>query len=102
MGPSEEQGFRQLEAKDRQLTAAGDTAIAVCRLLTRSRANGTVIEAPVAQVVSVREGCIVELRRSTGTFPITEARLSRAKIRSHLTHEVFEHAVRLRQMLAII
>ena len=56
------QAFDQLEVKDRQLVAAGDTAIAVCRLVTRSRANGAVIEAPMAEVVTVRNDRIVDFR----------------------------------------
>ncbi|WP_419826323.1 nuclear transport factor 2 family protein [Sphingomonas sp.] len=56
------EAFDALEVKDRQLVASGDTAVAICRLVTRSRVNGSTINAPMAQVVRVREGRIVEFR----------------------------------------
>lgn len=54
--------FDQLEVKDLQLFARGDTVVAACRLVTRSRATGTVLDAPMTQVVTVRSELIVDFR----------------------------------------
>ena len=54
--------FDQLGVKDRQLFAVGDIVVAVCRLVTRSRSNGKVLDAPMAQVVTVKGDRIVEFR----------------------------------------
>ena len=54
--------FDQLEVKDRPSIADGDTAITICRLVTRSRANGAVFDAPMAQVVKVRNDRILAFR----------------------------------------
>ena len=54
--------FDQLEVKDRHLVSTGDVAVAVCRLVTRSRANGSILDAPMAQVVTVRDDRITEFR----------------------------------------
>ena len=54
--------FDQLEIKDLRLLAEGDTVVATCRLVTRSRASGAVLDAPMTQVVTVRDGLIVDFR----------------------------------------
>lgn len=54
--------FDQLAVRDEQLFASGDTVVSVCRLVTRSRANGRVIDAPMAQVVKMGDGRITEFR----------------------------------------
>ncbi len=54
--------FDDLQVKDEQLFASGDTVISVCRLVTRSRGTGAVVDAPMAQVVKVRGDRIVEFR----------------------------------------
>ena len=56
------EAFDQLEVKDRQLFAQGDTVVAVCRLVTRSRSTGAVVDAPMTQVVTVRGERIVDFR----------------------------------------
>ena len=54
--------FDELEVKDLQLFAHGDTVVAACRLVTRSRATGAVVDAPMTQVVTVRDELIVDFR----------------------------------------
>ena len=54
--------FDELEVKDVQLFARGDTVVAACRLVTRSRATGAVVDAPMTQVVTVRDDLIVDFR----------------------------------------
>ena len=58
--------FDRLEVKDRRFFheagAAGDAVVITCRLVTRSRATGAVLDLPMAQLVRVREGRIVEFR----------------------------------------
>ena len=56
------EAFDQLEVKDRQLFAAENTVVAVCRLVTRSRRNGAVLDAPMAQVVTLKDDRIVAFR----------------------------------------
>ncbi len=56
------EAFDQLEVKDRQLFAEGDTVVAICRLVTRSRSTGVVVDAPMTQVVTVEGERIVEFR----------------------------------------
>lgn len=56
------EAFDQLEVKDRQVFAGGDTVVAVCRLVTRSRSTGAVLDAPMVQVVSVKGERIVAFR----------------------------------------
>ncbi len=67
--------FDQLEVKDLQLFASGDTAVAACRLVTRSRANGAVLDAPMAQVVTVKGDLIVEFRPFYWNVPGYQAAL---------------------------
>ena len=54
--------FDQLEVADLQLFARGDTVVAACRLVTRSRSTGAVVDAPMTQVVTVRDDLIVDFR----------------------------------------
>ncbi len=54
--------FEQLEVKDEQFFASGDTVTSFCRLVTRSRVNGMVIDAPMAQLIKVKDDRIIEFR----------------------------------------
>ena len=56
------EAFDQLEVKDRKLISEGDVVVAICRLVTRSRTTGAVVDAPMTQVVTVRGERIVEFR----------------------------------------
>ncbi len=56
------EAFDQLEVKDRQLFCVGDTVVAVCRLVTRARSTGEILDAPMAQVVTVRGDRIIAFR----------------------------------------
>lgn len=67
--------FDHLEVKDEQLFATGDTVISTCRLVTRSRANGTTLDAPMAQIIKVRDGLIIEFRPFYWNVPDYQAAL---------------------------
>ena len=54
--------FDQLEVKELQLFVRGCTVVAACRLVTRSRTTGAVVEAPMTQVVTVLSNLIVDFR----------------------------------------
>ena len=54
--------FDQLEVRDPQVLAQGDTVVITCRLVTRARAGGDVLDLPMTQVVRVRGERIVEFR----------------------------------------
>ena len=54
--------FDRLEVSGEQLFASGDTVVSVSRFITRSRANGREIDAPMAQVVRVQDGLIIDFR----------------------------------------
>ena len=54
--------FDQLEVRDEQLFEQRDTVVSVCRLVTRSRANGSIIDAPMTQLIKVKRALIVEFR----------------------------------------
>lgn len=54
--------FDQLEVSDERLFVTGDTVVSSCRLRTRSRTNGSTIDAPMTQVVTVKDGLIVDFR----------------------------------------
>ena len=54
--------FDKLEVKEREFFEHGDKVIVVCRFVTRSRVNGSVQDYPMAQVVTVRKGKIVDFR----------------------------------------
>ncbi len=54
--------FDKLEVKEREFFEHGDKVIVVCRFVTRSRVNGSVQDLPMAQIVTVRKGKIVDFR----------------------------------------
>ena len=54
--------FDQLEVRDRRFFVEGDTVVITCRLITRSRATGEVLDLPMAQVVRTSGDRIVEFR----------------------------------------
>ena len=54
--------FDQLEVRDRRFFVEGDTVVITCRLITRSRATGEVLDLPMAQVVRTSRDRIVEFR----------------------------------------
>ena len=54
--------FDRLEVTEREFFENGEKVIVVCRFITRSRVNGSVQNAPMAQVVTVRDGKIIDFR----------------------------------------
>ena len=54
--------FDQLAVKDPHSFADGETVVITCRLVTRSRATGEVLDLPMAQVVRTAGDRIVEFR----------------------------------------
>ena len=54
--------FDQLAVRDARFLAADDTVVILCRLVTRSRRTGAVLDLPMAQTVCVRADRIVEFR----------------------------------------
>lgn len=54
--------FDYLDVKDPEFFDSGDKIVILCRLHTRSRANGTLLDHPMAQVVTVKDGKISEFR----------------------------------------
>ena len=54
--------FDRLEVSDERTFVSGDTVVSLLRFRTRSRANGRETDAPMAQVVTVRNDLIVEFR----------------------------------------
>ena len=54
--------FDQLAVKDASSFADGDTVVITCRLVTRSRTTGEVLDMPMTQVVHLQGGRIVEFR----------------------------------------
>ena len=54
--------FDKLEVREREFFEHGDKVIVVCRFMTRSRVNGSVQDFPMAQIVTVRKGKIVDFR----------------------------------------
>ena len=69
--------FDRLEVKDLRLFARGDTVVAACRLVTRSRATRTVVDAPMTQVVTVRDDLIVDFRPFYWNVPAYRAAVAR-------------------------
>ena len=69
--------FDRLEVRDLQLFAREDTVVAVCRLITRSRATGAMVDAPMTQVVTVRNGLIVDFRPFYWNVPAYQAAVVR-------------------------
>ena len=54
--------FDRLNVQDARFFADGDTVVITCRLVTRSRASGNTLDLPMAQLVRVQGGRIVEFR----------------------------------------
>ena len=54
--------FDQLGVEDARFLLAGDTVVILCRLVTRSRRTGQVLDLPMAQEVRVEGGRITEFR----------------------------------------
>ncbi len=54
--------FDQLSVEDAKFFVSDDTVIILCRLVTRARRSGKVLDAPMTQVVRVRNGRITEFR----------------------------------------
>ena len=54
--------FDKLEVTDREFFEHGEKVIVICRFVTRSRINGSVEDLPMAQVVTVRNGKIIDFR----------------------------------------
>ena len=54
--------FDSLVVEDARFFVDGDTAIVSCRLVTRSRATGTTLDEPMAQVIRVVGDKIIEFR----------------------------------------
>ena len=54
--------FDQLDVKDQRFFTDGASVIITCRLVTRSRATGEVLEQPMVQVVCTRGERIAEFR----------------------------------------
>ena len=54
--------FDKLEVTEQEFFVQAEKVIVVCRFITRSRINGSVQDFPMAQVVTVRNGKIVEFR----------------------------------------
>ena len=56
------EAFDRLDVKDPRFLTADDTVVVLCRLITRSRKTGETLDLPMAQVVRVRSGKIIEFR----------------------------------------
>ena len=54
--------FDRLGVKDAQFFTDGDTVVITCRLVTRSRISGELLDLPMTQVVRVRGDHIIEFR----------------------------------------
>ena len=54
--------FDQLAVEDVRLFIDGDTVVITCRLVTRSRVSGAILDLPMAQVVQVQGDRIIEFR----------------------------------------
>lgn len=54
--------FDQLSVEDAEFFVSGDKVVILCRLVTRSRRTGETLDAPMAQVITVIDGLITEVR----------------------------------------
>ena len=54
--------FDKLEVTEQEFFEAGDKVVVMCRFITRSRINASVQDLPMAQVITVRDGKIVEFK----------------------------------------
>ena len=70
--------FDQLAVRDQRFFTDGDTVIITCRLVTRARAAGTVLDLPMAQVVRTRGERIVEFRPFYWNVPAYRAAVGRS------------------------
>ena len=69
--------FDRLEVRDRRFFVEGDTVVITCRLVTRSRATGEVLDLPMAQVVRTRGDHIVAFRPFYWNVPAYRAAIQR-------------------------
>ncbi len=65
--------FDRLEVKDQAFFVSGDTVVITCRLLTRSRMTGEVLDLPMAQVVRTAGDRIAEFRPFYWNVPAYQA-----------------------------
>ena len=68
--------FDRLEVEEQRFFTDGDTVIVTCRLVTRARATGEVLDFPMAQVVRTRGDRIVEFRPFYWNVPAYRAAVS--------------------------
>ena len=54
--------FDHVDVQDAKFFEAGDTVIVACRLVTRSRVTGAVLDSPMVQVVTAKNGKITDFR----------------------------------------
>ncbi|WP_380163390.1 nuclear transport factor 2 family protein [Jannaschia sp. R86511] len=54
--------WEYLEVREPRFLEDGDTLVVLCDLVTRSRARGVDMHAPMVQVIQVRDGLIVDFR----------------------------------------
>ena len=54
--------FDRLEVQDQEFFEKDDKVVVTCRLVTRSRVNGSMQDYPMVQVVTVRDGKIIDFR----------------------------------------
>ena len=71
--------FDKLEVKEREFFEHGEKVIVFCRFVTRSRVNGSVQDLPMAQIVTVRKGKIVDFRPFYWNVPAYVAAARSAK-----------------------
>jgi len=56
------EAYDRFDVRDPRFFPEGDTVVVLCRLIVRARATGTELDAPMAQVIRVRDGRIVDFR----------------------------------------
>jgi ketosteroid isomerase-like protein len=54
--------FDYLDVREAEFFEKGDTVVIICRVIMRSRRHGNQLDYPMSQVVTVRDGRIVEFR----------------------------------------
>ena len=54
--------FDQVQVKDPEFFEKGNQVVVVCRLVSRSRLTGQIMDLPMVQVVTVTDGKIKEFR----------------------------------------
>ena len=70
--------FDRLEVRDARFLTGGDTVVILCRLVTRSRKTGQVLDLPMAQEVRVEGGRIAEFRPFYWNVPAYRAAVGEA------------------------